>query len=207
VHLLLTDRLSCPRCGPGFGLILLADELVERRVLEGALGCPNCRDRFPIEGGFADLRPPPRTPLGETPVAAPTTPEATEQLAALLGVAQGPGHVALLGSLAAHASALADLVPDVEVVAIDPGARASAEREGVSRLIAGPELPFHPWTFRALAVAGECGPIEPMAGLVARGGRIVVERPESTAAARLQRIGGRVMLDSADWLVILKETV
>ena len=30
MQLLLTDRLSCPRCGPGFGLILLADRLADR---------------------------------------------------------------------------------------------------------------------------------------------------------------------------------
>jgi uncharacterized protein YbaR (Trm112 family) len=63
VQLLLTDRLSCPRCGPAFGLILLADRLTERRVHQGALGCPNCRDSFPIVDGFADLRSPPRGEL------------------------------------------------------------------------------------------------------------------------------------------------
>ena len=29
MHLFLTDRLSCPRCGPEFGLILLALCLLE----------------------------------------------------------------------------------------------------------------------------------------------------------------------------------
>lgn len=65
MHLLVTDRLSCPRCGPTFGLILLADDLRDRRVLEGALGCANCRERYPVRGGFGDLRPPPRVALEE----------------------------------------------------------------------------------------------------------------------------------------------
>jgi uncharacterized protein YbaR (Trm112 family) len=65
VNLLLTDRLACPRCGPGFGLILLADRLEQRRVHQGTLGCPNCRDSFTVRGGFADLRAPPRGPLPE----------------------------------------------------------------------------------------------------------------------------------------------
>ena len=56
----LVDHLVCPRCGPPFGLVLLAHEVRDRRVSEGEFGCPNCRDRFPVEGGFADLRPPPR---------------------------------------------------------------------------------------------------------------------------------------------------
>ena len=56
MHLLLTDRLTCPRCGPSFGLILLADRMNDRRVVDGVLGCPNCRDGFPVRDGFGDLR-------------------------------------------------------------------------------------------------------------------------------------------------------
>ena len=55
MHLALTDRMICPRCGPGFGLILLAHEVRDRRILEGDLGCPNCRDQYPVRKGFADL--------------------------------------------------------------------------------------------------------------------------------------------------------
>ena len=60
MNVTLTDHLVCPRCGPPFGLVLLARDVRERRVLEGEFGCPNCRDRFPVEKGFGDLRPPPR---------------------------------------------------------------------------------------------------------------------------------------------------
>lgn len=62
---MLTDRLTCPRCGPTFGLILLAERMVDRRVRDGTLGCPNCRDAFPVVDGFADLRAPPRRPVQE----------------------------------------------------------------------------------------------------------------------------------------------
>ncbi len=64
----LIDHLVCPRCGPPNGLLLLAREVRDRRVREGEFGCPNCRDRFPVAGGFGDLRPPPR---GESPGGAP----------------------------------------------------------------------------------------------------------------------------------------
>lgn len=57
MHILLTDVLTCPNCGPEFGLILLADRVENRRVLEGTLGCANCRERYGIVEGFADLRP------------------------------------------------------------------------------------------------------------------------------------------------------
>lgn len=51
MHILLTDILTCPRCGPEFGLILIADRMAERRVIEGALGCSNCRNRYPVHRG------------------------------------------------------------------------------------------------------------------------------------------------------------
>ena len=155
MHILLTDRLTCPRCGPDFGLILLAKRLAERRVLDGALGCPNCRDQFPIEGGFADLRPPPRDPLATALPAEDLDIEATNRLAALLGVSEGPGTIALVGSVAVHAAVLADRLPEIEVVAVDAATRVEVERDRVSRLVTGVELPFHPWTFRALATVGD----------------------------------------------------
>ncbi|MDE2753719.1 MAG: hypothetical protein OXI83_14170, partial [Gemmatimonadota bacterium] len=60
MNVTLTDHLVCPRCGPPFGLILLAHRVRDRRVQRGEFGCANCRDRFPVEDGFGDLRPPPR---------------------------------------------------------------------------------------------------------------------------------------------------
>ncbi len=140
--------------------------------------------------------------------AAPASPEAesSAQLAALLGVSEGPGHVALVGALAAHADALADRIPGVEVVAVDAGMRAATEREGVSRLVAGSDLPFQPWTFRALAADGTRARPEEWARLVGRGGRIVISRPEEDAAERLERAGTRLLLRQPDWIVALVET-
>ena len=68
MNVALVDHLVCPRCGPPNGLLLLAHDVRERRVHEGEFGCPNCRDRFPVTGGFGDLRPPPRV---ESPAGAP----------------------------------------------------------------------------------------------------------------------------------------
>src|SRR5690606_33440071 len=111
MHVLLTDRLTCPRCGPAFGLILLAERAEERRVQKGVLGCPNCRDSFPIDDGFGDVRAPPRrgVPAGLAggPDPRPTDAAESERLAALLGVAEGPGTLALVGGPARHGEALA----------------------------------------------------------------------------------------------------
>ena len=156
MNVLLTDRLTCPRCGPAFGLILLADRVVDRRVLEGRLGCPNCRDQFPVEEGFGDLRAPPRKPL------APITrlvsdPEAAETLkvAAMLGVSDGSGWILLIGDLVAYAAPLGGLVPGVEIVASSPELRWWAESEGLSRITAWPGIPFYDGTFRGVGIGSD----------------------------------------------------
>ena len=188
MHILLTDRLICPRCGPGFGLILIADRLENRRGIEGSLGCPNCRDRFPVQGGFGDLRPPPRKTGAAAPdIGAPASPSAME-VAALLGLTDGPGSVALIGDMAGHATALTVLVPGIEFIGIAPGLRGWEEAEGVSRLTAGASLPFSDGSLRGVglfaegeprmagepSIAGEPSMAGELARVVARDGRIAV---------------------------------
>ena len=176
MHILLTDRLICPRCGPGFGLILIADRLENRRVIDGSLGCPNCRDRFPVEGGFGDLRPPPRSTRDDAPDIEPLASPSAMEVAALLGLTDGPGFVALIGDLAGHATALAGLVPGVEFIGIAPGLRGWEEGEGVSRLSAGASLPFSDGSLRGVGLYSEGDPrmAGELARVVARDGRIAV---------------------------------
>jgi len=169
-------------------LILIADRLENRRVIDGSLGCPNCRDRFPVEGGFGDLRPPPRSTRDDAPdIEPPASPSAME-VAALLGLTDGPGFVALIGDLAGHATVLTGLVPGVEFIGIAPGLRGWEEGEGVSRLSAGASLPFGDGSLRGVglyaegeprlagqaSMAGEPSMAGELARVVARDGRIAV---------------------------------
>lgn len=205
MHVLLTDRLSCPRCGPGFGLILLAERVEERRVLEGRLGCPNCRDHFPVSGGFGDLRAPPRTALPPPGPLQPAPAGEADQLHALLGVAEGPGNLVLVGPVAAHAGRLADLVPEVEVVAVAGSLGSEPERAGVSRIVARPGLPFFSRTLRGAALSGDASErfLEEAARVAAPGARVVVlDAPERTGA-RLEAAGLAVLLDSAEERVVV----
>ena len=55
VNVVLTDHLVCPRCGPPFGMVLLARDVRDRRVHEGEFGCPNCRDTVPGGRGVRGL--------------------------------------------------------------------------------------------------------------------------------------------------------
>jgi uncharacterized protein YbaR (Trm112 family) len=204
VHLLLVDRLICPRCGPAFGLVLLADRVAERRVLSGSLGCPNCRDRFPVRNGFGDLRAPPRKELA-APTGLPVEPaaEETTRLAALLGVAEGPAHVALVGPIALHASALSSLVPELEVAAVTAALRSEAEKVGVSRMVSAPRLAFQSSSMRGIALSGEDaeGLLEEGARVVAPSGRVVLYGAGEGSGARAAEVGLRVLLSQADVLV------
>ena len=169
-------------------MILIADRIENRRVIEGSLGCPNCRDRFPVEGGFGDLRPPPRSTRDDAPdITPPASPSAME-VAALLGLTDGPGSVALIGDMAGHSTALAGLVPGVEFIGIAPGLRGWEEAEGVSRLTAGASLPFSDGSLRGVglfaegeprmagepSIVGEPSMAGELARVVARDGRIAV---------------------------------
>jgi uncharacterized protein YbaR (Trm112 family) len=169
MQLLLTDRLACPRCGPGFGLILLADRLVDRRVHEGTLGCPNCRDSFIVRDAFADLRAPPRGELavglagacprsvGGRPDRESAHAEQAERITALLGIPRGPGTVALIGSPARYSVDLVEAVTDLDAVVVDADVASWSEHPRVSRIVSWPGLPFFSGVLRGAVVDGRLG--------------------------------------------------
>lgn len=209
MHVLLTDRLTCPRCGPEFGLILLADRVEERRVLEGLLGCPNCREKYPVRGGFGDLRAPPRTPLEHEDASEldEADGEGTVRLAALLGVARGPGHLLLVGAPAGHAEGLAEMLEEVEVVGVHPGLHERDEIPGVSRIAAHAGLPFYDRMVQGVALDGVAAEVmlEEAARVVTPGGRLVVLEPSPSVRDRLGRGGLTPVLDEEGVVVMERE--
>lgn len=208
MHLLVTDRLSCPRCGPEFGLVLLADELTERRVLQGSLGCANCRERYPVGDGFGDLRPPPREPEEGARVEPPEgDPEEAFRLAALLGVREGPGLLLLSGDSAAQAAPLAGMIEEIEVVALHPGLRGVPESPGVTRISAGERLPFFSGSLRGVVLAGapDEARLREAIRVVVPGARIVVRFPDGEVASRLESLGAELLLESRKAVVAARQ--
>jgi len=205
MHLLLTDRLTCPRCGPTFGLILLTHRLEDRIVHEGVLGCPNCRDGFPITGGFGDLRAPPRGETGSGLAGAPgaSAADGSAPLLAFLGIVGGPGTIALVGEPARAAAEVARALPEMLVVAVDPDSRHWPEQERVSRLVAAPGLPFFSSGLRAIALDGRLGEewLTEAARVVAPRGRVVVVHAPAGARARLESAGLKVVAVDAETIV------
>lgn len=202
MHILMTDVLVCPRCGPAFGLILLADRIVERRVLEGRLGCSNCREQYPIRGGEVDLRTggvaaegpggaavPNEAGAGGVPVPAA---EAT-RLTALLGVTQGPAFVLLAGAAAAHAADVAALMEDVEVVAVHATPSHTPDSAGSSHVLAS-ELPFAGGKMSGVALVGaHTDMLEEAARVVRPTGRLLLDPAPDDAEDRLRPLGLRVL--------------
>lgn len=188
MHILLTDILTCPRCGPGFGLILLAERAADRRVLTGVLGCANCREKYPIRDGAVDFGGAP------DPVGVASDAGASERLAALLGVEHGPAFVMLAGPAAAHAGALAGMIEEVEVVTI--GAAAAADDvPGVNRIYArGPSLPIASGKVAGVALTGAAADVllDDGARAVSPLGRLVLDPVPADAAERLERHGMRI---------------
>lgn len=216
MELTLTDRLTCPRCGPTFGLILLANRLVDRRVHDGVLGCPNCRDSFPIADGFADLRAPPRGEL-ERGLAGPERVHVAEnagvtdgggaaRVIALLGIPSGPGTVALVGAPAALAGALTDAVEDLQVVAVDPDAHGWPERQGVSRLASRPGLPFFGRVLRGVVVDARLGPaiLFEAARVTAPMSRVVVLYASQESTEVLRRAGLEILAEEGETVVAVR---
>jgi len=210
MHILLTDRITCPRCGPRFGLILLAHEVRDRRVLEGDLGCFNCQEKYPVRGGFGDFRIPPRTPL-PSPSADFETEfvdgEEVFRLGAFLGVTEGPGTLLIKGPAARFAAGLAELIGGVEVVGLEPNLIGEKESEGVSRMVADSRIPFFSGSFRGILLSGETGErdLDEAARVVAPLGRVVVLEAPPEAFRWVEALGLKVLLREEGVLVAQQE--
>ena len=207
MNVTLTDHLVCPRCGPPFGLVLLARDVRDRRVREGEFGCPNCRDRFPVVGGFGDLRPPPRGvgegggPEGETDQGGDGQ-SAALRLAAALGVTSGPGLLVVSDGHRGEAAGLAEMVRGIEVVVVGWGGRG-LRADGVSAFVTGPRLPLRDAVVRGAAAEGGSG-----AGwwgecrrVVMPGGRIVITGATGEAREWVVAAGLVTLLDEDEVVV------
>jgi uncharacterized protein YbaR (Trm112 family) len=204
MHILLTDITSCPRCGPGFGLILMVEAMHERRVRQGWLGCANCRERYRIAEGIADLRVP-GTAGSDDAAAAPAGPDpaAADRIAALAGVTQGPAYLLVAGPAARHAAALAELLPDVHIIALHEDAHALPDHPAVSRARVSDTLPFYSGRMAGVVLSGSAASrlLEEGARVLSPLGRLVLEDTPPDAAPRLDGAGLRIAA-SADTVTV-----
>jgi uncharacterized protein YbaR (Trm112 family) len=201
MHILMTDVMTCPRCGPAFGLILLADRVTERRVESGVLGCANCREQYPIRGGTARF-----TEASAERAADAAGATDMERLAALIGIAQGPATILIAGPAAEGAAAVAAMLDNVEVAAIGGGAAGAAGTGGVSRIDAADRLPLASGRMAGVALTGAAAArlLEEGARVASVTGRLVLEPAPADAAQRLERAGMRIIAQERDTVVAVR---
>lgn len=196
MHVSLTDVLTCPRCGPGHGLILLPEAVRDRRVVSGFLGCADCRERYAVREGVADLS-------GGGAVDAGGGAWGGERgdggeggeavrLAGLLGLGEAQGVVLVAGPAAAAARELSGLLEAVEVVVAGTSPEA-----GVSVLRVGGALPFQSAKLRGVALTGPAADLllEEGARVVAPLARLLLDPAPADARARLAAAGLRVVVE------------
>jgi uncharacterized protein YbaR (Trm112 family) len=231
MHILLTDRLACPRCGPEFGLVLLAHEVRDRRVLEGDLGCPNCREVYPVREGFADLRPPPRSPPGpgRSPVRRgwkgsagglrwPTRREEPAMPLIRLRRRSCGGRSPGRHGRAGHASPEGSRRPARESLGgahragggggHGPGApRSQRRRRRESAVLGRGRIPFYSGSFRGVVLSGDVGEMDVEEGcrVVAPLSRLVILGAGPEMTARVRALGLSVLLEQDGVLAAARE--
>lgn len=177
----LAEILICPACRSGgeeslSGLVAVVDELHDRRVLRGWLGCPACRARYSIREGAVRFGSALPSPFLEGP-------ELGFQAAALLALDERPGYVLTGQGLESIGGELAGFAAGAEVVALSAG---TAPPGVVSPLIGVVDagLPFRPGTLNG-AVLLNAGPdsLGEAARILQPEGRLVVFQPSRMNAA------------------------
>lgn len=213
----LSDLLTCPRCGPTYGLVLLPTEAADRRVRSGVLGCANCRERWEIADGVADLREFDFDFDFESDFdtgfdADAETESPAVRLAGLMGLAEAQGTVLVAGPGAEHAGALTRLVEGIEVVAVPtPGTGIGgtpAASSGVSPMRVTRVLPFRTGGLRGVALTGGAVGLllEEGARVLGREGRLVVDPSPADAASRVEAGGLRVVAEEGGVLVATRRS-
>ena len=148
----LTEILKCPRDHPESYLVAAPVVMDGRRIVRGAVGCPECHAEFPILDGVvyfdADGSP------GE-PVAGPPPPDYdAAALAAFLNLSGPGGYAVLVGRAARHGADLAAAVPGVHFVAVNPPAGV-APSPVLSLLRSARGLPLRSAAVRGVALGAD----------------------------------------------------
>ena len=170
----LTDHLRCPEDHPEAYLVLLPDAVEGRSVRSGTLGCPVCDRRFVLRDGVFDT--------GGAPVRASEAPTrlAPDALAPLVGLGGPGGYLVLVGTPAAAWRSIAERLPGIGLVAVNPPLEVTDE-EGIS-VLRGGRLALKSRSMRGVVLGapfgGEPWWADEAARVVLPGLRVVGEGPD-----------------------------
>lgn len=144
----LTDHLRCPSPHEEGYLVLLPDEMQQRSVRSGTLGCPQCGRTLRLADGVLDL--------GDGP--APATDGVAldgTALAVLLGLSGPGGYLVLAGAAASRWAEVAQALPGVALVAVNPP-RDVQDAASVS-VLRGGMIPLKQASMRGVVLGGTLG--------------------------------------------------
>lgn len=127
----LVDSLRCVRPHEDSWLVARADELLDRHVLRGVLGCPICAARYPVRNGVVDFTAnAPEASIAPNveharPVHSALADDSGRQsralrAAALLALTEPGGLVVLAGTWSTSAEALLAIAANVQLLAVNP---------------------------------------------------------------------------------------
>jgi hypothetical protein len=183
----LTDHLRCPADHDEAFLVLLPDRVEGRSVRTGTLGCPICDRRFALQNGVLDTGDAPSAGVGPGRLTA-------EALAPLAGLNGPGGYLVLVGPPAALWRDVAELVPGVALVAVNPPPEV-ADEAGIS-VLRGGRLTLKTSSMRGVVLGqpygGDPAWVQEAARVVLPGLRIVGEGldPDPEAIDLMASAGG-----------------
>ncbi len=160
----LTDHLRCPEEHDEAFLVLLPGELDGRSVRTGTLGCPVCDRRFALRDGVLDTGGAPAAGASAAP--SRLTPDA---MAALVGLGGPGGYLVLVGPPGTAWRELAERMPGVGLVAVNPP-EGVMDETGIS-VLRGGRLALKSRSMRGVVLGAPYGD-EP--GWVEEAGRVVL---------------------------------
>lgn len=184
----LIDTLRCPQPHTDAWLVASSVRTVGRHIMDGALGCPECRATYPIRDGvvcFAEE--------DHRAAASDVSDDDVLRLAAQLHLVEAPGVVLLTGLWCAYAVPLLQALPTVQLLAVNATVALPLD-ERISQVRAAPDsLPFAAASARGAALDerhASAAMLEAAARVVRTGGRLVAPArcvPDGAAWRELAR--------------------
>ena len=144
----LTEHLRCPQDHAEVHCVLATVTMKGRDVLQGTLGCPECRREYLIRDGAVHFGGAP------VPVDHPSPAPDAGTVQALLGLMSPGGFVALVGSAARFSGPLSELIGEVHFVAIDPPPDVQPDAS-LSLLFSEGMIPLRTSVMRGVVLGGE----------------------------------------------------
>jgi uncharacterized protein YbaR (Trm112 family) len=172
----LVDHLRCPADHEEQYLVLLPERIQQRSVRAGRLGCPACGRTFLLDDGVLDLG-------GAAEAVETATALDPAALVPLAGLGGPGGYLVMVGPPGDRWREVAELLPGVGLVAVNPGPEIRDE-PGIS-VLRGERLPLKTRSMRGVVLGrpygGDPAWMREAARVVLPGLRVVGEGGEPPA--------------------------